>query len=54
MDLLSAIIAVVLGVVLIIWTAHLVLTILGWILVIGGAIWLFRHLVGHKGSRTDL
>lgn len=54
MDLLSSIIAIVFGVILIIWTAHIVLTILGWVLIIGGAIWLIRHLVGHRGSRTDL
>lgn len=53
--MIGAIIAFVLGLVLLIWTAHIVLHILGWALVIGAAVWLLVHLFGNKsGSRTDL
>lgn len=53
--MIAAIIAFVLGLALILWTAHAVLTFIGWALVIGAAIWLLVHLFGNKtGSRTDL
>lgn len=53
--MIAAIVAFVLGLVLLIWTAHVILHILGWLLVIGAVVWLLVHLFGNKtGSRTDL
>lgn len=53
MDLIGSIIAIVIGVLLLVWTIHVVLTILGWVLIIAGAIWLLKNLVGRR-SRSDL
>jgi hypothetical protein len=46
----AAIIAFVLGILLItIWSAiHIVLTIFGWILVIGAGVWLLVYLFGSR------
>lgn len=53
--MIGAIIAFVLGIVLLLWTAHIVLHVLGWALVIGAAIWLLWYLFGNKtGSRRNL
>jgi hypothetical protein len=51
--MIGAIVAFVLGLVLLIWTAHIVLHILGWVLVIGAGIWLVRYLLGRQ-NRTNL
>lgn len=48
MDLAGSIIALVIGIILIVWTVHIVLTILGWVLIVAGAIWLLRHLLGSR------
>lgn len=54
MDFIGSIIAVVIGVLLLVWTAHIILHILAWILIVGGIIWVIRYLVGRRGNRTDL
>jgi len=48
MDLIGSIIALVIGIILIIWTVHIVLTILGWVLIIAGAVWLLKNLLGRR------
>jgi purine-cytosine permease-like protein len=52
--MIGAIIALVLGIALIVLTAHILLDILGAIIAIAGAIWLIRYLIGNRSSRTDL
>jgi uncharacterized membrane protein len=53
MDLIGSIIAIVIGVLLLVWTVHIVLTILGWVLIVVGGVWLVRNLLGRR-SRSDL
>lgn len=54
MSTTAAIIAIVLGVlILTFWAVHILLTILGWILIVAGAIVLIQYLVG-KRKRSDL
>lgn len=48
MDLVGAIIALVIGLALVIWTVHIVLTIIGWVFIVAGAIWLLRNLLGSR------
>lgn len=52
--MIGAILALILGIILIFWTAHILLDILGAIIVIAAAIWLIRYLIGNRSSRTDL
>lgn len=54
MDLIGSIIALVVGILLIVWTVHIALVILGWILAIVGAVFLLKNLLGRKSNRTDL
>jgi hypothetical protein len=51
MDLWGSIIAIVIGVLLLVWAIHVIVTVLGWVLVIAGAVLLVKNLVG---SRTRL
>lgn len=53
MDLIGPIVAIVIGVILLVWAAHIVLTIIGWLFVVVGAVVLIRYLVGGR-SRSDL
>lgn len=49
----GAIIALILGIlILTFWAVHLLLVILGWVLVVAGAVWLVRILLGNR--RSDL
>lgn len=50
MDLIGSIIAIVIGVLLVVWTFHIVLSILGWVLIVAGAIWLLKNLVGRRSD----
>lgn len=52
MSLGAAILALVIGILLIVWTAHIVLTVLGWVLVAAGAFWLFQYLTSNR-NRSD-
>lgn len=51
MSLWASILSLIVGILLIVWTLHIVLTVLGWILAIGGAVWLLKNLFA---DRTDL
>lgn len=51
--MIGAIIALLLGIVLIFWTAHIILDIIGAIIVIAAVVWLVRYFIGNR-SRTDL
>lgn len=54
MSTTGAIIALILGVlILTFWAVNILLTILGWVLVIAGAVVLIQYLVG-KRKRSDL
>lgn len=46
--LAGAIIALVVGIVFIVWAVHIILTILGWVLVVAGVIWLLTNLFGSR------
>lgn len=46
--LFGAIIALVIGIFLILWAVHIVLTVLGWILVVAGIIWVLNNLFGNR------
>jgi hypothetical protein len=52
--LLGAVFAAIIGVLLLVWTAHIILHILGWILIVGGIIWAVRFLVAGTSNRTRL
>lgn len=54
MDLLLSIATVIIGVLLLVYTVHIALTILGWVLIIGGAFWVLKNLLGRQSNRTDL
>lgn len=50
----GAIIALILGIlILTFWAVHILLTILGWVLIVVGAVWLVRILLGNR-KRSDL
>ena len=53
MSIIGSIIALVAGILLLVWTTHIVLTILGWVCIIAGAFWLLKNLLGDR-NRTDL
>jgi uncharacterized membrane protein HdeD (DUF308 family) len=53
MSIIGSIIALVVGLLILAWTTHIVLTILGWALIIAGAVYLLVNLFGNK-RRTDL
>lgn len=54
MSTTAAIIALVLGIlILTFWAVNVLLTILGWVLVIAGAVVLVRYLLGRR-NRSDL
>ena len=51
-SIIGAIIALVIGIALLIWTAHIVLHILGWVLIVAAVIWVVRELLaGRNRSR---
>jgi uncharacterized membrane protein HdeD (DUF308 family) len=51
-SLLAGIVLLVLGFLfLTVWAVHFLLTILGWVLIIAGAVWLFRAFTGRKSDR---
>jgi hypothetical protein len=52
--ILGAILALVVGVLLIIWTAHIVLHILGWVLVVAAVVWLVRFLLSSRNNSPRL
>lgn len=53
MSTTGAIIAIVLGIlVLTFWAVHILLTILGWVLIVAGAIVLIQYLVGNRNRRN--
>jgi len=50
----GAIIALILGILILsFWAVHILLTILGWVLIVVGAVWLVRILLGNR-KRSDL
>ena len=51
--MIGAILALILGIALLIWTAHIVLHVIAWIIIIAAAVWIVRYLVGNR-NRTDL
>lgn len=54
MSTTAAIIALVLGILILsFWAVNLLLTILGWVLVVAGAVVLVKYLIG-KQNRSDL
>jgi len=48
MSTIASIAALVIGILLILWTVHIVVTVLGWALVVIGAIYLLNNLLGKK------
>ena len=50
MDLIGSIIAMVIGVLLLVWAIHVIVTVLGWVLIVAGAIWLLRNLLGRRSD----
>lgn len=48
MDLIGSIVAIVIGVILLVWAVHVIVNILAWILIIAGAIWLIRNLTSRR------
>jgi hypothetical protein len=54
MSTIASIAALVIGIILILWTVHILLTILGWALAVAGAIYLLSNLLGGRKSRSDL
>ncbi|QFG12060.1 membrane protein [Arthrobacter phage Racecar] len=53
MSIIGSIIALVVGILLLAWTTHIVLAILGWALIIAGAAYLVKNLLDNR-NRTDL
>jgi hypothetical protein len=54
MSTIASIAALVIGVLFIVWAVHIVLTILGWVLIVAGAIYLLTNLFGKRSGRSDL
>lgn len=53
MSTTGAIIAIVLGtLILTFWAVHILLTILGWCLIVAGAYVLIQYLVGNRNRRN--
>ena len=52
MGIIGSILTIILGIFVLVFTSHIVFTILGWAAIVIGIIWTFRNL--KAGNRTDL
>lgn len=51
--MIGAILALLLGIALLIWTAHIVLHVIAWIVIVAAAVWIVRYLLSNR-NRSDL